>query len=446
MLEPSTAWLAVPGEDPERRTISEELAALFEDLVAARLGHRDGRGQWKGAPHAWGQVWITPAQRKALGWPASVEESSSARKVTREIEAAGWKVLGKVSGPWVRVARDTEESTERARLVLMVPEWGHTATSLGEDTATAEELARRLARYAETTGIAWQWSPAATGQQLAAVTRPRLLGVKTAEGRQGPALPPPAGKANREMDFSWQRPPTAQEAEMPYAVLIDANALYLSAARSLPLAWGEYERIERPRFDKTRPGYWKIPQQRWEHPLLPDPAGPVFSRGERDTMWVTTPTLEALTAPDMLDWQIEPLEAFLAVEELQEAPQWPYGGNPPKGDGWRGQTGYGRLLRNWSESLKDARAELLGAEKGSTDDVVLRNIKATYAHGVGRFDKLDDRPKEGQRRSKHPLWRPDFRHAIIAQGRYALFRKILKTYEATGAAPLAIMTDGLVYA
>lgn len=431
VCEPGKVWMARLHDDPESFELPADvsLSALLDGLGGLELGHVDGRGRYFGAPEAWGQAWLMPDLRRALGWPASLGKSPApARMITEELAAAGWRVLGGL-GFWNRLVHDDGPS-----LVLVVPDWLTAESSLKERTATAHQLATRLARYAETTGITWQWSPASTGAQLALVTRPRLL-------KRGPQqLPAPAGKSNRERPFEWQRPPTSDEQRMGYVHLYDFNALYLGAAASLPLAWGEYEHVKAPAVDLERPGYWKLPQKAWEHALLPDPFA-VWGRGERETMIVTTPTLKL--AAKLLEWDVEPIEGWLAVETLAGTYKG-RGKQPPTG--FPGAKGYGRLLDKWAEELSKARLRLADAAEGSDDKIVRENVKGTYAHGVGRFDFRGWRPGKGERASRHPLWRPDWRHHIIAQGRFVLMHRILEAEKAEGRHPLAIMTDGVVYA
>lgn len=431
VCEPGKVWMARLKADPESFELPADvsLATLLDGLSDLQLGNVDGRGRYYGAPEAWGQAWLMPDLRRALGWPASLGKSPApAHQIVEELAAAGWRVLGKL-GFWNRIVHEDGPS-----LVLAVPDWLTAESSLKERSATAHQLAARLARYAESTGIAWQWSPASTGAQLAVVTRPRLL----ARGPQ--KLPAPAGKSNRERPFEWQRPPTPEEARMGYVHLYDFNALYLGAATSLPLAWGEYEHVKAPAVDVNRPGYWKLPQQTWEHALLPDPFA-VWGRGERETMIVTTPTLKM--AVEKLEWDVEPIEGWLAVETLAGTYEG-RGKQPPPG--FAGAKGYGRLLDKWGEELSKARLRLSDAEEGSDDRIVRENVKGTYSHGVGRFDFRGWRPGKGERVSHHPMWRPDWRHAIIAQGRFVLMHRILEAEKAEGRHPLAIMTDGVVYA
>src|SRR5690606_40329711 len=63
----------------------------------------------------------------------------------------------------------------------------------------------------------------------------------------------------------------------------DINAMYLGAARSLPLGIGApVELTGDVQFDKNLPGYWRIANPpAWEHARLPDPLQ-VDGRKSRD--------------------------------------------------------------------------------------------------------------------------------------------------------------------
>lgn len=424
VCDASAAWLAIPGAeattevpDPEAVELPVEdwtVSGLLSWASNLNLGHVDGRGRYRGAPLGAGQVWVLPKLRRALGWPANLERSSNRAKVEDAIREAGWTLDRSASaGPWMRISRGQH------RLLVVVPDWLTVPPLPMEGTKDPRTVAVRLAQYATVTGIAFVWAPSATGQQLIAVTRPRLLARKPQE-----ELPNPAFEPRRESAFNWTREPTADEAKLPWAHLWDWNGLYLGAAASVPLAWGPYVHVNRPEFDPGRPGYWRVRLPEWEHARLPDPFL-VCERGDRETVWVTTPTLQI--ARELLELDVQPSEAYLAAEQIP---------HPAKRDEFA--RGYGRLLDKWQRELAAGRTAVQGPDS-STDDVVRRMVKETYAHGIGRLDAL------AIRGTNHPLYRPDFRHAVIAQSRFAIFRRVLQAAE-KGHFPLAIQTDGLVFA
>lgn len=444
----SAAWLARPGDTAVCEQLPDELTLeqLLDWCAGQQLGHVDGRGQYAGAPEACGQVWILPKLRKALGWPATIEDSpKKAEAVARKLEAAGWRVVKgqdrKAAGGvnvWISIARG--DGDDAAHLDLMVPDWLYTPTPFGEKEVSVQELANRLARYAEVTGIAWKWSAGWTGTQLAVVTRPQLMW----RGRQ---TMPRQARPDREGNYAFRREPAPDELDLPYVHLWDVTGLYLSAATSTCLAWGEYEHVTRPTIGDPskleRPGYWKVRLKQWKHARLPDPFC-VFGRGdatrEKDGLWVTTPTLRA--ALKLLEWDVEVLEGWLAVETLTTGPE-PWGKTPKPGE--VGARGYGRLLDKWARHLGEARNALEDSEH-ALDAVVRTVVKDTANHAVGRFDSQALRPDKGQT-GGHIVWRPDWRNHLIAQARYAITDKVLKSADADQRYPLALpSTDGIVYA
>jgi hypothetical protein len=427
------SWLIRPhaaGSQPARlQTAGVDLAAVLERAAGLGLGHVvDSK---KGRPIDAGQVWITSAVRKALKWPASLDEDSpkaQLRKVAKAITDAGWRLEYKSGKPsrvgfWMQIRRGGNEVLD-----LVVADWFTTPTEFQEDRISAETLALRLGRYAHHSGVAFQWTPAVTGLQLAAATRPKLI----RNGR--PELPPPAMNQQTEGRFGSRRKPTAEEQRHKYVHLLDFNGAYLGASRSLSLPWGEYVHVERPAVDLKRPGYWLVDLPKWDDARLFDPFV-VDGRNTGKPVWITTPTLEI--AVKVFDLAVEPLEGYLAAEYL--------GGTAiERADyGDRGSKGWIRLLEPWAERLGAARTALTPADPDNADpdDVQVRKIiKATYAEGYGRFAVL------ANRNNNHPLYRPDIRHMIQAQARLSIMLKVMKAAEESDRYPIALTgTDAIVY-
>lgn len=422
VCEADKAWLACPGEELAELVtpspVSVETLLSWVDELA--LGHVDGRGRYRGARRAFGQIWVQPSLRKALGWPSTLteredgKESATARKVRESIEAVGWTIrtaraTGNRVGAWTAIYREG-----RPAYHLVVPDWLYEPSALEEQDPDAAALAGRLARYAEVTGLAYQWSPAVSGVRLMTTTRPALL------SRERPALPRPARAGDvREGDLVWQRGPEPDERAMQWVDAWDFNGLYLGAATSLPLAWGTYEHVQDPAVDLKRPGLWLVTLPEWTEPRLPDPWQSCRRGGKR--VWVTTPSLKLADRLDMLD-QVRVHEAWLATAGL----------NPRTG---RRESGVFRLDA-WATELRDARLAVAG-----DDPAVEAAVKGSYAGGIGRLDYTAWR---GSDPPEQPLWRPDIRAAIVAQGRFAVLNRVLTAADA-GRYPLVITTDAVVY-
>ncbi|WP_073266737.1 hypothetical protein [Cryptosporangium aurantiacum] len=438
----------LPADLPRGLAALPELCRWAE--TAVHLGHPGIR---RGARHAYGQVWLLPDARARLGLPAHLPqrerdepESKTAANIRAALESAGWYVAGRAGiAPWTTVYREGGR-----RLVLVVPEWlatGSRVAVFGEDEPDVDgpTLARRLGLYCATVGIPHQWSPAVTGHQLIAAHRPRLM------NNDRPEMPPPARRPALEAEYAWQRAPEPDEFAKRYAHAYDKHAAYLGVASSLQLGYGAARHIDEP-FDWTLetwrdvPAYLRFRVPTLEHARLPDPLQILGRGGPRQTLWATTPTIRSLV--EFWDVEIDVREGYV----------WDLG------------DGTDRILEPWYETLRNAlliaesianldpaerrRAiarlklkmspELLRAvlelDRGDADAAaVLAAIKGNYRGAIGRLDA------ETIRDTAHRLWRPDIRHHVVAQSRYAINRNIHKAAE-HDVYPLAVLTDCIVIA
>lgn len=169
-----------------------------------------------------------------------------------------------------------------------------------------------------------------------------------------------------EPDLCW----TAKEfpARATHCYGFDLNAMYLGAASSLALPVGEFQRSEPVETNELMlsglPGYWQL----------------IGNNGE--LTWVTTPT------------------AQYSGQVALDGYYWP---------------GHHRFLEPWYKMLRDARTQLL--EEGGP---ALEAVKAVYRQGIGRL---------GSTRRKDlsdPLYQPYWRHAVQAEARTRLLRRIGK--------------------
>jgi len=80
---------------------------------------------------------------------------------------------------------------------------------------------------------------------------------------------------------------------------------------------------------------------------------------------------------------------------------------------------------------------------------LLSAIKQTAKGGIGKLRERPQGRREGRNAPwaalKRPTWRPDIRAAVISAARVGAHRKMVKTWNATGLVPLAVLSDCVVY-
>jgi hypothetical protein len=245
---------------------------------------------------------------------------------------------------------------------------------------------RCMALLEELLGIPYRYSPEATAAALL-----RHLHDRPGGKRLIPAtMPPPALEPSTEADLHWIRPLTVEERVAPYIVAYDVNAAYLAACSALPLGVGDPRRME-GEFVSTWPERLSVGYYR---------AG---------RTWVTSVTAAMTTA-------------FAA----DDAWVWDKTSRP---------------LEPWYKVLRDARQSLMERHdpRYLADPVpaaALQTIKMMYSGFLGRCasTKWD--------RTGDPLFRPDWRHMVIATRRTRLQRVMTQT----DPAPFAAYSDCLYFA
>ncbi|QYN41092.1 hypothetical protein K1T35_47985 (plasmid) [Pseudonocardia sp. DSM 110487] len=426
LVDAEVGWLARPEGLPRYIELGEDAESLDSLLRLAErlnLGHRNGRGRYTGAFHGYGQLWLLPQVRERLGLPAEVARETGNKEpvehlaVREMLEAAGWELGSKKVSGWNVIYRKGGRN-----LHLVVPEWQDEESPFGELTEPTQTVAARLGAFAARAGVVYSYSPGVTGVELIKTTRPDIARAPR------PELPKPSTLPTLEKDYLWQRTLQPDEEAMPWVDAWDVNAMYLGAATSLPLGIGAPDELtEDVQFDANLPGYWRIASPpAWEHARLPDPLQVAGRNRGNDNLWVTTPTMKILT--ELYDLNVEITKAWVWRPVVL-----PDGELEPNAV---------RVLDKWAKELREARKSLLGAVSAD-DRAVLNAVKLTYKHGVGRLDAGVWRDLEpNERPSTH---RPDWRHHVVAQGRYALTRRIV-TAAKSGHFPLAISTDAVLYA
>ncbi|MFD8938590.1 telomere-associated protein Tap [Streptomyces sp. NPDC059578] len=440
--------------------------------------------QGVGAPrlHRHGQdadplVVLTPAAAERYGLPPRLEDRRGLRlpedhPVVQEIAAAGWQLTRRGLGPWPRIYRPAHAGRRQCVQLAVLPWAALDARSWpGLDAADAPTIAAALCLYAERVTTP-RGTTATTGLELMTALRPPTRPVQDGSGRwtsapapgtlgttpvtaAPPTLPAehPAvhdqwtgGHADEEA-LHWTRPLdtlTGADTAMPWALGIDVNAAFLAAASRLPVGLDAPHHVVRPTFDRKRPGLWYLDLSAVRvDPRLPSPLTPT---GQPPTGpgWYTTPTVQYAVE---LGAVVEPLEAF-----LHEA--------------------VGAYLDPWHDRLKAALTATLadlGVTRDSTDaayleamahlkdaaaatpaaGAALTAIKATAKGTIGKLREAPQgrgyRPGQPWHALNRPTYRPDIRASVIAAARVGLHRKAAKLAELTGAYPLGVLSDCIVY-
>ncbi|MDX2291798.1 MULTISPECIES: telomere-associated protein Tap [Streptomyces] len=469
------------------------LPALVEwTLTEARLG----------APRLdpWGRdadplLALAPAALEFFGLPVELsdDERDAGRlpadhPVLEELAGAQWQLTRRGFGPWARIYRPAQGG-QRACVQLCIPSWraldarswGHAA-----DLPPAD-LARTLGLYASRV-MTPRGSTAVTGLELmTALHPPTRASAPDAEGRRhsahnpgslgkDPVDPAPCeaidghpvlahlprfhvrGPEERlfEEAYDWARELTDEECLKPCLVGIDVNMAFAAAANGLPVGLASPPvHTVNPAFDAAVPGSWLVDLshvdlgrvmvgKKWvdlRGDLLPSPFTPT-GEAPAGPAWYATPTVAYAVE---LGYQVQPLEAWLRPDA-------------------------GRYLDGWYQRLRDAYmttmgdlgvadklppAEFLAAMDGyKTRDpeaaIVLGAIKNTVKGGIGKLQEKARgggwRPGQPWPALARPTWRPDIRAAVISRARIGMHRKMVALAAATGAYPVAVLSDCAVYA
>lgn len=186
-----------------------------------------------------------------------------------------------------------------------------------------------------------------------------------------------ARDGNLEPDLRWKRDVSAREKRARFCYAFDANAMYLGAASSLALPVGKMVHSIPPLANAEGPAYWHA------YP---------------DEYWAATPTFS------------------MTFEYADDGYWWPE---------------HHRFLEPWYKMLRDARAKLLPYG----DSPALQAVKQVYRMGIGRLGS--------ERRSmpNDPLYQPYWRHAVQAQARCNLLRRV----DRLAQGPVAIDVDCLYF-
>lgn len=280
---------------------------------------------------------------------------------------------------------------------------------------TPDQTVTRFGRWFDLTGTIYRGTP---GIAAVAMIRDHYEPVNAVpdKSRKVPTWLP--GEAtmlrrqtgNAEDDYRagiWQRSGPEQ-----YEHGYDLRTMYLTAAGIADLPWWSLRKQGDPTPNPKHAGYHLIRPEPWTlNHLLPSPVGRDRGIPSQDAAgrWVTTPTLRLL-------------------DELRE--QGIFGGYELI-ETWSADAG--RVLRPWSERIRDAIAWVdpeAGAPPERADRHLTAALKDGYREAIGLLGR------EGGR-----VFRPEWRHIIIATARANLWRRLWRTGRETDRWPLRIDVD-----
>jgi len=338
--------------------------------------------------HRLTQLWLTDAWVRAAGLPDALAGTGQFREVRHAFVSDGLDDLHAFPTaltPWLDLRKKGEAGSSVSIAFPLYDE--HAIWGLDTDGVT---LLTALLAYARAMGTPYYRSPGRTGADLMQELGKRGAGA----GREfAERWPEPALQVDTESELSWLRTLSPAEREKAYLHSYDKNAQWLSAAGVVELGLtGIEERRDLAGtlpFDKKLPGYW-----------LARVAG-------APARWACTPTVA---------WAIERGQAVA----ITEAHVW---------------TRHSRALETWYERLRGARTALY-ADETPAGALALRALKYTYSLTISGFSSA------WQRERRSPLYRPDWRHLVIAQANANLSRALHKM-DRDGYTPVAVHKDAV---
>ena len=338
--------------------------------------------------HGLTQLWLTDTWMRAASLPAELAVAGQFREVRHPFVSDGLTELHAFPTaltPWLDLRRKGEAGSGVSIVFPLYDE--HAVWGVDTDSAT---LLAGLQAYAQAVGAPYYRSPGRTGTDLL-----QELGKRGAESKRAfpERLPAPAGQADTVQETSWMRTLSLTERGKAYLHSYDKNAQWLSAAGVVELGLAgieeRYDAAGKLPFDKKLPGYW-----------LAKIAG-------AEEQWCCTPTVA---------WAVERDQAVA----ITEAYVW---------------TEHSRAMETWYERLRGARTALY-ADPTPAGRLALGALKYTYSLTISGFNSA------WQRERRSSLYRPDWRHAILAQANANLSRALHKM-DRDGYTPVAVHKDAV---
>lgn len=357
---------------------------------------------------------------------ASTTAAQAGKNAAAAAVAAGWKLSQDDElRVWTRIWRPrVDDQPSISVQVVLVPLMGafDDARTLIKDNPAPAVLARRAQMVADTLGVTWGASGGVTGLTLLRQLRPPRATNGRAPFAATEYIAPPqamrdAGRVPNSA-FLWCRPADTDETHRPFLHAYDANAMYLAAQGATEVGIGApvHHKDGSP-FNPKAAGLWRIqpgPADDWRLPDATRPGMPLAGT----TGWYTTPVIRYLTEIGQ-----DP--------EILESYTWP--------------TTTRRYFDQWYQVVRDARAAMMAAADPVIGDgdpdaaTVLQAVKEVYKRTVGRLARTEDG------HAKSPLYRPDWRLAIVSTANVNLLRKLRTAGQTADLWPVAISTDEVFY-
>lgn len=408
-------------DGPNLDAVSEYARAMFGDVGRPATLLLDELAYY-GASHGFGQIWIHRSALAGLGLPQALT-GTTPRDLARVGREHPFTAPGRFRfhpaglSYWIK-ARDGDGH----RVDFGIP--AYDGSSPFNACRDARELRAAATLFASHLGIPFADTPGSTGAALLRAVHSGP-GARRLEPSGDP--PEPATRPVTERDFSWWRPPDLDERTAAELHAYDVNGNYLAACSSIELGLGAWEELGDGRtsiaVNPRIPGYWLCRLLPPGDPRLPDPLDPAGRARDRDR-WLATPTAELAVE-------------LGRVQSVLHAVIWPE---------------RSRVLAPWYERIRDARTSLAAAavtigERGElrADSetrpalVALRAVKDAANLTIGQlaahFRSVGDE-----------LYRPDWRHAVIARARANLYRHLAAAAHRTGRRPVAVDHDTVWFA
>ncbi|RAG85034.1 hypothetical protein DN069_13830 [Streptacidiphilus pinicola] len=442
-----------------------------------------------------GMVVLTAGALAQLGLPTTLPSTDRALtalqvRLAKAAASVGMEVSDQIGPTFRAFRRKGSAGGPRTSLGVLVAPWlgqgdarQQATSALAAPLATGPDgsldgltLARRIRAFTADLGVAPGASTASTAMLLLDAVRPRIEWVRdettgewTSHLRDG-ALPagdlcvaPAAGARHpltrqllsqggvvcEEEDYKWwARPLTEDEAKKPFAVAVDVCASYLSVTESLRLPVGPLKLVKQPVWDEKIAGLWwcdftATPVDE----LLPHPAT-FHGMPPTGPGWYATPTVAYMAST----YGFNPgtiTDAYLSVHTAPMLKEWT----------GRVRAGYKRayavlgLVDGLGPEAFLAIYALhkdIGSDPELADALTLAGLyKNVYKGGIGKWADsarhLDDQTWL-EKVAASWAYRPEIRFHIIAAARIAAHRRLRKTLQLTGRAPIAVNVDSYLYA
>jgi len=362
--------------------------------ITGRIGHV-GHLYAGARRHGLTQLWLTDAWVRAAGLPPALDAQGpgSFRELRHAFVGDGLADLFAFPeglAPWVDLRRKGEAGAGLSIVFPMYDEHAVWSFDDGERPADGTTLLAGLLAYARAVGVAYYRSPGRTGLDLVEALGKRGAGARRAFAENWPG---PAMQADTVTELSYVRPLTPAEQGRAWLHSYDKNAQWLSAAGVVELGLsGIEERRDAAGavvFDRKLPGYW------------------LARIDDGDERWCCTPTLTLAHERGR-------------VVAISHAYVW---------------TEHSRALESWYERLRGARLALQG-DATPAGRLALGALKLTYSLTVSSFNGAWLRDKCS------PLYRPDWRHAVISQANANMSRALHKM-QGDGYTPVAVHKDAI---